>query len=268
MIHINYPNGKKPDAEWMQEAERLTEMLKAAPNKTERDKIIDDNAHVWRRIRDWLAKFSNNKCWFSEARNTCFYWHVEHFRPKKEAEEPDRDGYWWLAFDFRNYRLCGSVTNSKKGSYFPLHPSSPVAGPSDNFEDEVYLLIDPTCIADVNLISFIGGNVIPSCERDTWEWKRANYSIMRYKLNDHKPFVREREKVWNKCKNRVEQLAIKMKEEQDAARRGRPSPVRLAKIRILSRKIKRMTSPRTEFSATARAFLLRDNREWVRALIE
>ena len=49
---------------------------------------------------------------------------VEHFRPKLEVKElykeQNREGYWWLAFDYHNFRVCGNVGNRKKGGWFPL----------------------------------------------------------------------------------------------------------------------------------------------------
>lgn len=47
---------------------------------------------------------------------------VEHYRPKKRGKRSPRgqvsDGYWWLAFEWSNYRLCGKVGNAKKGDFF------------------------------------------------------------------------------------------------------------------------------------------------------
>ena len=43
---------------------------------------------------------------------------VEHFRPKKEAKALDansRDGYWWLAFDYMNFRVWQCRQSQKGG---------------------------------------------------------------------------------------------------------------------------------------------------------
>ena len=43
----------------------------------------------------------------TEGRDICSHKDVEHFRPKKEAKNKDgtvRDGYWWLAFEYSNFR--------------------------------------------------------------------------------------------------------------------------------------------------------------------
>ena len=59
-----------------------------------------------------LEAVSNGKCWYSEARDKVSYWEVDHYRPKKL--------YPWLAFDWRNFRLCGARPNRKKTDEFPL----------------------------------------------------------------------------------------------------------------------------------------------------
>src|SRR5688572_16055458 len=186
MIHIKFPNGKKPSAAWLARAEILTDDLKNAPDRAARSRIIDDNAALWGEVKDWLMEFSDSKCWFSEARDTFSHWHVEHFRPKKEAKDPDRDGYWWRAFDYLNYRLCGGVGNSKKGSYFPLRPGTEAATrPTDNCDDEAPVLLDPTREDDVMLLTFADGGRAAPAENAGWLRERAERSIERHKLNDH-----------------------------------------------------------------------------------
>ncbi len=77
--------------------------------------------------KNWLLALSGGKCWFSEVRELYSHYDVEHFRPKKEAkglDGADRDGYWWLAFDYMNFRVCGYVGNRKKGGWFPLQQGS------------------------------------------------------------------------------------------------------------------------------------------------
>ena len=270
MIHIDYPNGQKPSEEWISKAQALTDRLKAAKNKMERDKIIDDNTNVWgdTEIKNWLETYSHGKCWFSEARGLCFHWHVEHFRPKKGARDPDRDGYWWRAFDYLNYRLCGSVTNSKKGSYFPIKlGTNPAREPDDNCDDEACLLIDPTRKSDVDLITFSNGGMAVPFRNKGWDWERAEKSITRYKLNDHPPLRRAREQLWNACKQKVDELEILINERMDADRVGKFSPARQERIETLYREIKKLTLSSAEFSATARAFLLQDTRDWVNKLL-
>lgn len=269
MIHINYPGGREPDPKWLEDAKALTERLKKAPDKAARDKIIDENADFWGQIKDWLGTFSDNKCWFSEARDVCSHWQVEHFRPKKEAKDPaasNRDGYWWLAFDHLNYRLCGGVVNAKKGSFFPLRAGTgPATCPEDNCDDESPLLIDPTVASDVMLLTFAeGGKAVPSEQEEGWYRERALKSIERYKLNAHTALSREREQVWNACKADVELMEELLTQERE----GRPSPTRRERIKQAADRLCARTVPSAEFSAVARAFISQSPKAWVRRLMQ
>lgn len=267
MIHINFPNNEEPPKEWREKADALTDRLKKAKDKVERDRIIDENSHVWGELKEWLQSFSNKKCWFSEATGDSFHWHVEHFRPKKNAKDPNRGGYWWLAFKYLNYRLCGSVTNSKKGCYFPLKTgTTPATCPQDNCDDEAFLLIDPTRKSDVDLITFkMGGIPSPAIsDSNCWDYERAEKSIKRYKLDKHPNLCRGRAGVWNKCKLRVKRLEELIAEDREADKVGKFSPTRREKIERLSLDIQKMTLPSEQYSAVARACLLQDDRQWVR----
>lgn len=263
MIWINFPDEKNPpNSDWLARAEELTKQLKEAPDKPTRDKIIDKHSGLWSELKDWLGTFSHHKCWFSEARDTFSYMHVEHFRPKKRAKDPDRDGYWWRAFDYSNYRFCGGVGNVKKGSFFPLREhTSPALSPEDDCDDEAPLLIDPTRRDDVDLITFVCGRAFPA-EKDGWRRKRAEISIERYNLNDHRPLERGRTQVWESCQLNVTRLAGLIDED-----RRSHSPTRREQIRALKGKLIEMTRPESEYSAVARAFLLQDHRDWVRRLV-
>jgi hypothetical protein len=265
MMHIEFPDGKRPHKEWLEKAASLTCQLIKAPNKAARDKIIDANSQVWGEIKEWLETFSYGKCWFSEARDTFSHWQVEHFRPKKEAKEPDRDGYWWRAFDYLNYRLCGNVGNAKKGSYFPLRPQSMAAScPEDNCDDEAPLLIDPTVAADVMLLTFAnGGRAVPAVpiEQDPWHYERAKVSIERYKLNDHPPLLRARASIWNACQVDFKELKALL---VDQAKHH--SPTRAERIRSIAGRLIKRGQPGSEFSSVARAFLRQCPEGWAKNL--
>ncbi|MTJ51968.1 hypothetical protein FJR38_04410 [Anabaena sp. UHCC 0253] len=105
--------------EWLEEAEKITCQLKSAISEDERKKIIEKNEGHWRKdiFRNWLIDQFYRKCWYSEAKESVSSYHVDHFRPKGRAKELDgssRDGYWWLAFEWHNYRISGELLNVKK----------------------------------------------------------------------------------------------------------------------------------------------------------
>lgn len=109
---------------WLATSKQLIERLaalEAAGGREERNVLIDKNKPHWDALKPWLLALSGGKCWFSEVRELYSHYDVEHFRPKKAAKAlngVNRDGYWWLAFDYMNLRLCGNVGNRKKGAGF------------------------------------------------------------------------------------------------------------------------------------------------------
>lgn len=135
---------------------------------------------------------------------------MEHFRPKSSAKElngSEREGYWWLAFDWHNYRICGNVGNRKKGTFFPLCEGSQVGTSKARHlvEDEIFLLLDPVRPGDAELLSFNEeGLAAPTPGIGAWPTKRAEESIRIYKLNDHEPLREARQRVWMKCREHID----------------------------------------------------------------
>lgn len=74
--------------------------------------------------------------------------------------------YWWLAFDYMNFRACGNVGNRKKGGWFPLKDGSLCSTYSAPCEEsETRYLLDPVDDDDVALIAFDEeGKVIPAAK--------------------------------------------------------------------------------------------------------
>jgi hypothetical protein len=92
---------------------------------------------------------------------------VDHYRPKSRvAECPKHPGYWWLAFDWTNYRFSCTFCNSLrrddqteslggKKDRFPLRDESRRAfGPDDTLDDEEPVLLDPTWFGDPPILWF------------------------------------------------------------------------------------------------------------------
>jgi hypothetical protein len=149
-----------PPADWIAQADVVTASLRAAVTEDERKQIIKDNETLWRdpRIHQWLLDQFHNKCWYSEAADCVSPDHVDHFRPKGRVKQElggtTAEGYWWLAFDWRNYRICGHLLNSKKGDLFPISEGERCKpGNEVSLRLEAPILIDP--ISDqARLISF------------------------------------------------------------------------------------------------------------------
>lgn len=185
--------------------------LDAEGKRKERNALIDKNSKHWGKLKPWLEALSGGKCWFSETRQPYSHYDVEHFRPKKEAKGIDgqaRDGYWWLAFDYTNFRLCGNVGNPKKGGWFPLRAGSLCSSYSNRCEEaESAYLLDPIDDNDVALIAFDEeGKVIPMPGISDWDQQRVHETTKRLKLNEHVRLTDERRKVWQKVDRLIEEF--------------------------------------------------------------
>lgn len=240
---------------WLAKSKQLVACLaalEASGSRDERNVLIDKNKPHWDALKPWLLALSGGKCWFSEVRELYSHYDVEHFRPKKEAKTLDgikRDGYWWLAFDYMNFRLCGNVGNRKKGGWFPLKQGSLCSTYVEPCEEsESRYLLDPIDDDDVSLIAFDEeGKVIPAPGASDWEQERVNVTVQRLKLNEHVPLAEERRKVWQKVDVLIEDFfAAKAKCSMGN------NPAAKAKLLEVRSRVREMTQRSAELSAVAR----------------
>ncbi|WP_134709298.1 hypothetical protein [Stenotrophomonas maltophilia] len=226
--------------------------LEAEGGRAERNALIDKNKPHWDALKPWLLALSGGKCWFSEVRELYSHYDVEHFRPKKAAKALDgaaRDGYWWLAFDYMNFRLCGNVGNRKKGGWFPLKQGSLCSTYGEPCEEsETRYLLDPIDDDDVSLIAFDEeGKVIPVPGASDWERERVSVTVQRLKLNEHVPLAEERRKVWQKVDALIDDFfAAKAKCSMGN------NPAAKAKLLEVRSRVREMTQRSAELSAVAR----------------
>lgn len=199
---------------WLATSQELVEelaKLETAGRREDRNKLIDDKKRHWSALKPWLQALSSGKCWFSEVRELFSHYDVEHFRPKKEANadgQPERDGYWWLAFDYMNFRLCGNVGNRKKGGWFPLKEGSKCSTYSHRCEDEeAAYLLDPIDAGDVTLLAFDEeGKAVPVPGASEWQCKRVSESVRRLKLDEHVPLAEARRRTWQNVTRLIDQF--------------------------------------------------------------
>ena len=257
MRYIPLRETQPDDQAWIDRANQLLQEMQAAPDDAARKKIIDDNAPFWGQLKNWLLSLSYGKCWFSEAKDCFNHWEVEHFRPKKSAKDIDGtshdDCYWWLAFDWTNFRICGSVGNRKKGTYFPLREGCNRIPPLGDVRLEEPMLLDPSDPDDPALLSFdLNGNAVPAPGlADAWDLERINYSIERYNLNSYPLLVDQRKLVWTECWNTVQQYIAELQ-----SYRANGSPVAKEQFKEKARQIRLMMHPDREFSSVAHACLM------------
>jgi uncharacterized protein (TIGR02646 family) len=247
--------------QWLEKSAGLVDglaALEAAGKRKERNELIDANKNHYGKLKEWLLALSGGKCWFSEARELFSHYDVEHFRPKVESKGLDgyeRDGYWWLAFDYMNFRVCGNVGNRKKGGWFPLRQGSLCSSFVERCEEsETQYLLDPIDDHDVSLIAFDEeGKVIPVPGASLWEQERVTETAKRLKLNEHVPLTEERRKVWQKVDLRIEEYTTAK------ARSGANNPAARATLCNVLREIRQLTRASSELSAVARWCVLLRN---------
>jgi hypothetical protein len=215
---IKYPKG------WKEKAKKaLEDVAKAAPQ--DRAVLVNKYREVWAELKPELAKIMHGKCWYTESLQVGTDTDVDHFRPKnsvKNVRKPDTNeehsGYWWRAFDAKNYRYSCIVANrlrrdletdlvGGKADEFPLWDECERAWtPDDNCDHEQPLLIDPCNAGEVALITFAENGEATERYKETEKPKKfakAHKSILLYHLN-HSDFVRERIKIRDNLTNYIE----------------------------------------------------------------
>jgi len=219
----------------------------------------------WNEFQPIMIKEFGYKCWYSEARIGAGEFEIDHFRPKNRSRQYDgeilkENGYWWLAYNWENYRLSGSLINKRrrdrlkdsscvegKGDYFPLYLNTEergkIAGDCCSVACELPILLDPFCSYDVDLISFDeNGEVITNTIGPQEEF-RVLQSIEFYHL-DHEQLNYQRSLIWNSCVEEIE----------DARKGFYESQFEHQKRDCLDkcfRNLKRMCDKKSEFSSVA-----------------
>jgi len=198
---------------------------------------------------------------------------MDHFRPKKAVkhlnkdappfETTNKDGaYWWLAFDWKNYRLSASIPNTTKQSYFPLKQGTQPAEDEGDVSTEWIGLLDPTDQDDVELLTFaLDGKAYATCSDDDW-WgiQRVHLSVRVYGLNNVS-LVDARIKVINRCK----ELINLIKKKQCHYAKHNENFDREEFKRYINQ-LREMMKPEAELSAVARDFVLSDSEMYIRKI--
>jgi hypothetical protein len=242
-------------AAWLTKSEALVAAMathQATGDTVARNALIDANGGHWGQLKDWLLALSSGKCWFSEAKELFSHYDVEHFRPKKEAKGVGtdvRDGYWWLAFDYMNFRVCGNVGNRKKGGWFPLRDGSQLSQYAYRCEEmETTYLLDPIDIDDVKLLAFDEeGRAVPAPGSSPWDQQRVVETVLRLKLNEHEALAEARRKLWTEVTRLINQYLT----AKSRCTTG-DNPVAKEKMRSSLRQMKALTRPTAELSSVAK----------------
>lgn len=263
MIFIDLENNPPPD-DWINRANVLTQQLINAADNTARATIINANQTLWAELKQHLRDIRNRKCWYSESINDGTHCHVDHFRPKINALDENGDnqgGYWWLAFNWLNYRYAGPAPNVRKKDYFPVLGNK-ANNYADNLNLEQILLLDPTVIGDPGKLAFdVEGKIIPkSLDNNSRDYKRAEYSIERYNLNLEglKEGRRQRQLKATQLINKSQNLLVLQTVTFDQAREN--------EIMAIWRELRELAQPDSEYSAAVKFCLKSCGHEWASEL--
>lgn len=227
MIFVDLSKLSLP-SEWLEQSKELTAELMKKSTKEERKVFIEaKRADTWAnpRLLESLARIVGDKCWYSEVSFAGFDRNVDHFRPKgrvREINESDKSpwgerdgGYWWLAFDHRNFRLASQHANQRrvdsigltdggKSDYFPVDGDRCSEGIACDLIHERILALDPCSPSDVKLLRF-NTNGMPEVRKingiaDPWEERRVKLTIWLFHLNKS-DIVKDRLEHMLKVKN-------------------------------------------------------------------
>lgn len=269
MRHIDITKIKLPN-KWEAVAQKYSQKMKGL-TKNERKILINKKSHVWKNLKKSLQELSHNKCWYCESSQIRSDNPVDHYRPKNSVkEDKSHFGYWWLAFDWKNYRYCCTFCNSQrkdsktgqlkgKGDSFPIfNKSNRCRCERDPLLQEKPLLLDPTVASDPGLLYFIEtGEAVPKFdeEKNQKAYKRAKISIDLYHLNE-KDIKDKRQLISNEIKKIIDDgnyyyLILNSNEGETGFRE------------ILTKLIDYI-KPESEYSAFAKTMLMGHcDKEWI-----
>lgn len=189
---------RKLTPEWLRDAhEALVGIEPLGPDARHAELKRIRSTSIWQDLKNILADISYDKCWYCEICIQRADGAVDHYRPKNRVLEcPTHEGYWWLAFSWKNYRYSCTYCNSRrttedteggKRDHFPLLEEADRAfTPMDDLGREKPCLLDPMRATDPLLIAFRpNGEPEPAYDEAAWPnwYKRAKESIHIYHLD-------------------------------------------------------------------------------------
>jgi hypothetical protein len=273
--------------DWLKKAQKLTAELEGlkddgleVPEKTwksatdKRQALIDKNSGLWKDLKNVLMRWSHGKCWYSELKDPGSDFHVDHFRPKgrvRNQGEEDTEGYWFLAFDWRNYRLsvawCNSAHSADGGptqgkqDQFPLGPKGKRAICSqDDLGRENCVLLDPTSANDVLLVDF-DETGLPVATASGWTAMRVRETTRILHL-DAPRMLEARQAVWRTCRDELASAHTLINQESDDM-----GTLDESELRKRLERLRELIAPMAELSAVARACVAKSGYSWAPKLL-
>jgi hypothetical protein len=216
VIYVDLESLNRP-LDWDARAIQLLDELKAKAAEEHSAFIDQCRVETWAHPQLLIAlrDLVGNKCWYSEVPLEGADPNIDHFRPKGRVKEIDdklqptkilSPGYWWWAFEWRNFRLASMHSNQRrvdlhtdggKADYFPVNGERSAPGTVYLHCIENAIPLDPCKRTDVALLWF-DSNGVPSCsdwkrERSSEDEFRVKVSIWLYHLDKQEIVARRRE---------------------------------------------------------------------------
>ncbi|PHR54944.1 MAG: hypothetical protein COA43_15955 [Robiginitomaculum sp.] len=188
------------NAEWRQSATDALAALNSKATLEDKKKYLrsPQASAIWRSFYDIIPDQFKGKCWYCEAEEIRSDMPIDHFRPKGKVDEVDgHEGYWWLAFDWENYRCACTYCNSKrnfeetqggKGSAFPIfNEANRATSSADDYNSERPAILDPCDTDDDTLIWFdADGKPEPIARANAEQAQKVNNSTKLFHLHETK----------------------------------------------------------------------------------
>lgn len=264
-----HPHQRLSPEKWRERLCKAEEELRNAPDGKTRSDIFKKYSDLWSEAKEHYRRLSEDKCWYCETSTHRMPGDIDHYRPKGRVAGIEHPGYWWLAFDWRNWRFACKYCNSRftdpetglvggKGDHFPL-----LNGEGRRIKDECEyedyedllcedaLLLDPAERSDTRLLTFTrdGHARASEAHEQSSGYLRAKTSIELYHL-DHSRLVRERRTIYNQISRHIQDYECFQRKWETEGDRSAQALARRA-IRELARMIARTA----EYSMAARAYL-------------
>lgn len=175
--------------------------------------------NTWGLLKKWLSELSYGKCWYCESSSERAAADVDHFRPKAgvtcdRKELANHDGYYWLAYDWSNFRYsCQRCNRSEKDGDSLFGKINEFSLSDENLRNysptcanqEISKLLDPCASNDPDLLAhLINGNIHPA--NDSGEaHERAEYTCRILGLNSYGVPKKKRD-AWEPISILIEEL--------------------------------------------------------------
>lgn len=247
---------------WLDSAKNIVEELSKKETFKEKKDYIDSKP-IWGELKEVFESLSHNKCWYSDTKNLFSYMQVDHYRPKwrvKDLDWTEREGYWWLAYDYSNYILSWWVWNNRKNDKFYLKDGSFICScETDNIEEEEPLLLNPTKLSDTLLIYVDKeGFIISKDLENLSDTLRVDKTVEILNLNfkklqeERKKKINEAERLINKCQNNLSKSQ---------------TPVIKAILEENMKELKKLVDPKEELYSIMKVYFQNHPVSWVKSLL-